>query len=470
MSQKSRVLLRGQLSFLFLLVIIFLLPIPLGSNRPWAWNFFQLLIFSLGLQVCVVDRVKLGETFKIYSTSIFLFLTFIIISAIQIIPLPYSILDVVSPSSASTYKSFGASFGYISVDRGQSTITLFKTLSLFILFLVVLTITNNEARVRLLLATMLASGTFQAIYGAFEVLSGIEKSLVHQLPVTDIATGSFVYKNHYANFLMLCLCAGIGLIVAALQNQRYSSIRDFIRIFARTILSSKAIIRICIVVMVIALVMSRSRMGNIAFFSSMTVTAIISLFLIKKRSQGMYILIISMFVVDLFIVSAYFGLEKVQERLTQTNITQESRDEVYSDAIGIVSDYPLLGTGGGSFYTIFPGYQRSNVSGFYDQAHNDYLQFVIEFGLIGILFLGLLTLLALYSALRAMRKRRNPILKGASFGCSMAIFGMGIHILVDFPLQAYGNTAYFIALLALSFLVLNIKIEPKNKSTLEYFS
>jgi putative inorganic carbon (HCO3(-)) transporter len=74
--------------FYALLAIVFLLPIPLGANRPWAWSFFQILIFLLSMGCAIHYRANrclgLGKHLKI----VYLWLVFVIIASLQIIPMP----------------------------------------------------------------------------------------------------------------------------------------------------------------------------------------------------------------------------------------------------------------------------------------------------------------------------------------------------------------------------------------------
>jgi putative inorganic carbon (HCO3(-)) transporter len=47
----------------------------------------------------------------------------------------------------------------------------------------------------------------------------------------------------------------------------------------------------------------------------------------------------------------------------------------------------------------------------------------------------------------------------------MAIFGMLIHMTVDFPLQAPANAAYFVVFLALAWIVNNIKAYTGSRTS-----
>jgi putative inorganic carbon (HCO3(-)) transporter len=423
----------------------------------------QLVIFFLTLGCIYCYREKHWLSLARYKVVISLWLVFLGLSVVQFIPMPGFIIELLSPQSYMLQNLVGRERFYLSLDTGQSQISFFISLAYFLLFLCSLMLVDSEKRIKLLLTVMLATGAIQALYGTFEILLDTKFSFIFQLPVGDNATGSFKYKNHFANFIMLCAAAGVGLMVASLQHKQSASARDFMRSMISSLLGSKALIRISLAIMVIALVMSRSRMGNTAFFASMTIIGLLALVLIKQRTKGLTILIVSMIIIDLFIVSAWFGLEKVQTRLAETSATQETRDEVVLDALPMLHDFALTGSGGGTFYSVFPMYQKSEVFGFYDHAHNDYLQTAIELGIPAFLLLAAIVLICLYKSLRAMRQRKQSILKGSAFASSMGILGMLIHMSVDYPLQAPANASYFVVFLALGLIVSDIKIRRRRQ-------
>jgi putative inorganic carbon (HCO3(-)) transporter len=395
-----------------------------------------------------------------YKISILIWLAFLFICLLQILPLPASLIELISPNRLSNHLNLASPMPwyYLSTDLGQSQISFIKSLGYFCVFLSCLVLIDNEKHIRRLLLVLLLSGTFQAIYGVLEVLSGSGFSLVFDFPINGPATGSFVYKNHFANFLLLCLSAGIGLMVIDIEINKSQQSRDWRISLISTLLSSKTLVRLCLAIMVIALVMSRSRMGNVAFFSAIIGVSVFTLLLDRKKSKGLGILIVSMLIIDLFIVSQWFGLDKVQQRLAATSLSQETRDEVVLDSLPIVKNHPIIGTGAGSYYSVFPGYKKSIINSFYDHAHNDYLQMLIEYGVLGFVFLGLLVLFSFIKAMTALKKNASPISKGTAFACLLAFLGMLIHISVDFPLQAPANAVYFVIFIALSMVSTNISV------------
>lgn len=452
---------RHSILFFSLLAILFWAPLPLGSNRPWAWSILEVAIFALTLGCVILKKDVEFLGLQKFKSVIAIWAVFLVFATLQVLPLPEYIINLVSPNAKLVPD---ASYGYLSTDVGQTKVSLLKSFAYFCLFLCSLVLINDEKRVKQTLTLLLIVGSLQGLYGILEILLGGKFSLVFNLPIEEVATGTFVYKNHFANFLMLCLSAGTGLIIASLNNNQSMSRRDWSRAIVSSLLGNKALVRICLAIMVIALVMSRSRMGNTAFFAALTLVGIYALFADKKRSRGLSILVVSMIIIDLLIVSSWFGLDKVQQRLTETSLAQEGRDEVVIDASVIVADFPIAGTGGGSFYSVFPSYKKADVYAFYDQAHNDYLQTLIEYGFVGFICLAAIVTLCFISAVAAIRKRKSSLYKGAAFASLMAIIGMLIHMTVDFPLQAAANASYFVVFLAIA-LMSSVNVSTRSRST-----
>jgi O-antigen ligase len=173
------------------------------------------------------------------------------------------------------------------------------------------------------------------------------------------------------------------------------------------------------------------------------------------------LLLASLIVIDLLIVGAWFGVEKVAQRLEETSLAHESRDEVNEYAKQLIRDYPLTGAGAGSFYAVFPRYRQGDVERFYDHAHNDYLQFAAESGMIGIGLLGAIVVLTLGAALLAQFRRRDPLMRGMGFACVMGVTAILIHSTVDFNLQIPANALTFVLLLALGWLALFLEAQER---------
>ena len=169
----------------------------------------------------------------------------------------------------------------------------------------------------------------------------------------------------------------------------------------------------------------------------------------------MVVLLISLIAVDVLVVGTYFGMGRVVERIATTTAIAEDRSEVATWTANIWKDYPLFGSGLGSFPVVYPRYAGQKSWWTYTHAHNDYLEFGAEVGAIGLSLLGLMVLMSFGAALRAQYLRRDPLMRGLSFASMMGILALMIHSAVDFSLQIPANALTFMLFLAFAWISLH---------------
>lgn len=409
-------------------------PIPLASNRIWAWSVLHILIGAAALLHCYFAFRNHLPWFRAPWLRGFL--------AVPLFVAGYMWLQ-----------SLNLLPGLSSAAPYHSQLLAVRSLYLVLYLWLLCSYLHNVASMRFFLVAIVLSGVLQATYGTVIQLLGLELSPVIGMLEADRARGSFVYQNHFANYLALCISLAIGWIICELNNEKRSlGLKARLRELLSVVLSPKMLLRLAVVIMIIALILSRSRMGNSGFFVALGVTALVAIFFYKKPPTLLKPLVISVFILDLIIVGAIFGVEKVKERIQETSLASESRDEVVQDSWPVLKAHWLTGTGAGSFYAVFPAHQQTPYSGFYDHAHNEYVQFVFELGLPVTLLLGCWQLYALWLCLQTMRKRKTRFYQGVAFGAMMANIHMLVHNTVDFNLQSPANTLLFVSILALSHL------------------
>jgi hypothetical protein len=256
------------ITFISLLILIVWLPLPYGSNQAWAWALMEIGIFSLALLWLWQYRqgsLQLTPVFYKAIPILVIWLVWLIYITFQLIPLPYSWLQWLSPQAAEVHTTLTT----LSVVPHSTAVGLLKSLSYVLLFTLTLLIVNSRSRLRWIALALVLSGLFQALFGSLMTLSGLEYGFFHEkIYNRGLATGTFINRNHMAGYLVMCLSVGIGLLIAQLGQQSHSTTtwrQRFIKLLD-WILSEKMRLRIYLVVMVIALVLTRSRMGNTAFF------------------------------------------------------------------------------------------------------------------------------------------------------------------------------------------------------------
>jgi len=437
--------------FICYLALLLWVPIPLGSNRPWSWMVLELWVFALAIWWLVGfargtnhrSRALKGAWPALLCGGLWLGYVWL-----QLLPLPLDLLRVLSPEAARWHgiAAWPVQTGVapLSLDQFATRDGALKSTAYIAFFVLSLALLDRRERIAAAAYTLVASGFVQAMYGGLAALvaPGVR------------ASGSFVNADHFAGYLVMCLSAGLGVLVGSLTGDVARSWKQFFRNVAEWVLSPRMRLRLALAAMVIALVLSHSRMGNTAFFASMLVTGAIGLALSKRGTRSMAMLIATLVVIDVFIVGAYFGVERVVNRIEHTTLETENRDEVVIYALRMLNDYPVFGSGLGSFRVMFPRYRDPDPAELFTHVHNDYLEFACETGLVGIALLGLLVLMSFLAALRAQRIRYDPLLRGISFGSMMGIMALMMHSAVDFNLQIPANALTFMLLLALAWISL----------------
>lgn len=452
-------------SLIFLIVWV---PLPWASNRDWASLFFVMIVLLLScrwLWLFLRGKVYFSTAFKRSGWMVALWLLWLIYLGVQLVPLPIDILEILSPYAADAHRLLNNNRAYapITLDWFSTALAWLHTLAYFLLFSLILLVVRTEKHIRWLAYTLVISGVFQALYGSLMTLSGAELGFFYEkIHYRGVATGTFVNRNHFAAYLVLCLSLGIGLLIAQLRDHQLETWRQRLRHLLNWLFSGKMLLRLCLVFMVIGLVLTHSRMGNSSFFAALLLASIITLVLSRHAPRAMSILLISFIVIDIVIIGTWFGLEKVAQRLQQTSIEKETRDDVGLETLRYVDDYWLTGSGLGSYYAVFPPYQEKNSGkNYYDHAHNDYLEFAAETGLIGIGLIGLMAISSFILALFTLYRRHTPIFRGIAFAATMAMIALFIHSSVDFSLQIPAVAASFVILIALLWLVAHMPRKPQ---------
>ena len=126
------------------------------------------------------------------------------------------------------------------------------------------------------------------------------------------------------------------------------------------------------------------------------------------------------------------------------------RPIIWKNSLGMVRDFPLFGVGLGGWPEIFPHYQTGPWNEYYfREAHNDYLQYVTETGLIGLLALAWFIGLGARSLAEA-RHHLSPTERPLFAALVLALATMALHEVVDFCLHIPANAVLFTLLVAIA--------------------
>ncbi len=452
-----------QLIFVLLLGLILWLPLPWGSHTTWSSHLLcalALSLLALWFILAALGRVQAPSQRADLWWPLTLWILWLSWIALQLLPVPDQFLGDVSPLALEIHQEARELPGLqlqntISIAAGKTLFGLELSLGYFALYVLVILTARDETRIRWLLGTLAVSGAIQATYGSLMTLSGIEWGFFQKKPhYLGYATGTFINRNHLAGYLELTSAMAMALVLADIGRgvSGVKTLRAMAANFIDLLFSARFRMRVLIIVMVIGLILTRSRMGTTAFFISLTIIGLAFVILRERKYFWRALLLLaSLLIIDVFVVSNWFGLQRVVERLQETgaDASTQARLALLNEIPPVIEAYALTGSGLGTFSDAHEPFRTPEVKMFLDHAHQDYLEFFIETGAIGCTLLGLFVGLHVLHALRVIfsRTRRLPV--ATSVGCLMALLAMAIHSLVDFNLQIPANAATLCIILAL---------------------
>jgi len=445
-----------------LVATLWLTTLPLGSKRTWAVALLVFTVFALSLWAAWLWRRHVGLALsRLHPVRwpLGLLLALALWTVLQASPLPEPWVLWLSPEAWAAQQGVVAQHS-LSLDPQQTHTRAALTFALALVFALVVLTLRDPRRLDAAAMGLVLIGVFQAMVAVFLWSVQARYPFLYFDVSHSHAMGTFGNRNHLAGFLVVVLAMGIGLMVARLNSDRTGHARHWRGRLASGLdflLSDKMRLRLMLVVLVVALVLTRSRMGNAAFFVALLCTGALTLLTARRASRSLVLLVTSLVVIDLVIVGGWVGLEKVVERLQGTEwlIEQQGPEESMEQrqlaaryALDLVRDFALTGTGAGSFYGSFIRY-RPPGDHFFDHAHNDYVELASDWGAIGLGLLLLFVWLSVASNLRSLISRRSHMARGMAFGSLMAMLALAVHSSVDFNLHIPANALLIVVAIAM---------------------
>ena len=439
-----------------LLVFLALLvwaPLPFGSDRIWASGFLSLGLSALLALSWALIVLRGQSPVRRCHTARWPLLALGLLAGLLVAQLWAGVPD---PDAASAPLLFTS-------DAYQTRYYLLCTLNYLFAFVLVLLLVTSERRGRVVVFTLVASALLQALL-AILLLSTQAHYLAFFEPMAHRlqTTGTFVHRNHLACYLYLGLSLGIGWMLGALQGaDKPLSVKQSLVGLLRFMLTPRMVLRLLLVVLVIALVLTRSRMGNAAFVAGLLALSALLWWRMPALRKLVSVVVVSLLLVDLVIIGQWVGLEKVVQRMEATALTEddsqgeetlEARLQPAALSLPLIASSPWFGHGGGTFYTVFTPYKSPDMrlkQLYFDHAHNDYMEILVDTGVVG---LGLMLLVVGLTARRAWLQatpEASASTRGIAYAGWMAMACLAVHSAVDFNLQIPANALTFTAILAL---------------------
>jgi len=440
-----------------IILLIIFSPLAFGSVEPWAYSIIEIMVIFLTLiwllKIWIKNSAKNRDaklsTFSLdyirtpLNLPILIFLGFILL---QLIPLPEPVLKVVSPNTHEIYvksqkpinqirneqlspeKSIGSRS--LSLNPYATKNALYKIVAYFLLFFLIVNNVNSFKNIKRILTSIVIFAFSLSLFSIIQQLTWNGKIYwFRELRYGGGPFGPYVNHNHYAGYMEMVIPLAIGLI------------------FINKDINKRLMLGFMTVVMAATVFMSLSRSGMVSLICSLV---FLSLMLSSAKNPKHSFPIVSLIVIGLLLFLAYIGIlsDSLNRILTLTEpdkLLQEMRPKVWKDSLNIVKDFPILGSGLGTYENIFPKYKSFSQQVIYLYTHNDYLQALTESGALGfsIILWGIITFSI--TIFRYVKKDSMTLCLSAS------VLAIGIHSFFDFNLHIPANAVILSIIIGLLF-------------------
>jgi O-antigen ligase len=451
------------IKFILIFLLIFT-PIAFGSVELWAFSLMELgilliivlatiqKIYSLFVKGINVPNVPNGH--NVPNVTIILLSFFLCLVLFQMIPLPSGVLKIISPKtyelrhqlSVTSIQLPVTSLSFVPFATQIEFLKWFTLISLF-LYLLRSNLLGHRYRVTSqLVVVVIMVGVAESLYGMFEFFTGYRHILhLDASALMHSVTGTFINRNNFAGYLLMVIPLSIGYLFSreALRRGRLMGWRQRLSsLDGKTLL-----IGFCVILMIVALLFSASRMGILSLLISFSLISI--LFRSHGRGKGFSrttVLIFSLAV----LWALWIGLDAVISRFFDVSEGFKERWLFWIDTFKIFKDFPLFGSGLGTFPQVFPMYRSFHIRGLITHAENDLLQLVSEVGLIGAGLLLTIFLFLIFKAIKGIRLlSQRDSGKYIGIGGLVGILALMFHSLVEKNIQVPANAFLYTVLWAL---------------------
>ena len=328
-----------------------------------------------------------------------------------------------------------ALFHYVQADvEYTARREVMRLLVYALLFFVALNNLHKSEWAQMMLYVLVFTGTAIAIYGIVQVIAGLEHVWHFTRPeqYKGRGSGTFINPNHFAGFLGMLL----PLCLASVLTGRISQpMRILLGYSALLLLGGVAV--------------SMSRGGWVS--TSLALAAIVTVLGWRKqfRLRGILLTCIVLGVIAGFLLTSPFAqdrLRNVSKPGTMEHVG--SRIELWKAAAAVWQEEKLLGVGPGHFDHRFPAHRPKQLQSRPVRVHNDYLNTLVDWGLVGMMLAGLMlgTMVSgiikswkysqrTSSDLSAKTSNRSAFVLGSTAGLG----SIALHSFVDFNLHIPSN-------------------------------
>ncbi len=303
---------RSEYVLLLLAILIALLaPIMLGGFRPRFWYGLESLVF-LVFSIFCLTRVVQHQSFVIrdYKPIYLLLIAWLAWPLIQLIPLPASMVEILSNKSYATYRLAqpDSPFLPLSTQKFATADEFLKRLMYVCMFTMMLFLLRHQIQLRVAIVLIAVFALLHSFYVFIEYAADPEA----------VVRSTYTNRNHFALYITMSLSLMIGVCLSILSE---SGFRGLYVLLNGQLLGMFGIILVLLTV----LMFTQSRGAAVSFIAAMVLTwLILGATKVRgesSRSHHIFFLVSSAVVMSILIL----GVSDLFSKFTAQNIFGDER-------------------------------------------------------------------------------------------------------------------------------------------------
>jgi len=411
--------------------LAFLSPIPAGCQHQSRWALMATAAVLLGAMALLargLDRATLGRVDPVLMALACLAGVW----ALQLVPLPAGLVGLLSPARGDLAREVADAAGD-EMPAWLPLTTCLKCTRDSLVLLVACACAFHAAswladrgkwpgkviRPKVILGAAVVSGALLAAWGIVEVarLGG------------GRLTSTYVSPNRFAGLMATCGAAAVGLFIWEGRAPGGARARDRFGLpWGWWWLAAAGLIET-------ALVLTLSRLG----IASAVAAGLVTLAVFGRRRRAAVAAVAGALL--LLAANALVAVGPVLGRysvLFEAGRIGHGRSQCWAMSPPLVADFPVFGSGAGTFKHVFPMYQAPSLGGTWDYAHNDWLNVLADGGIASLVALGVAAVL-FYRRVLPLGFSERPAARGTAVAAFMALSAALIHSIGDYPLRQPAN-------------------------------
>jgi O-antigen ligase len=431
----------------------------LAFGAVYSWAYWPLGVMCA---ICGVTALIVAAAENVDGTSRALNLAFLAVAvaiSLQLLPLPARIVNTLSPAAPALMARLnpaiaaGLQPAHALSVWPRDTWTALSLYASFVLMCAGLTSLFSLTGARRFVECLTGFGAVLAIIGF------VQKSLsnrylygIWELEPGRMPFGPFVNRNHFAGWMVMALPLTLGLLVAGIDQGMRGIKRGWhhrVLWFASPEANRMILAAAAAVLMALSLMLTMSRSGIMAFGLSMLITGWFVSRSVHSRPRRIVAALCLLLLAGIVVV--WSGPDVIASRFAAADWGEfNNRKGAWLDAWRVARAFPLAGTGLNTYWAAELFYQQHDLSYFFAQAHNDYLQLAAEGGVVVIVPVVVCLLVFVRDVHRSLHRSRGETSWWLRAGAVASLIAIACQETVDFSLQMPGNAALFAAVCAVA--------------------